>query len=107
MQELLNKYIANGFSDFAGLDIVGVIPIKQEIINQLIAEILQAGVQPASPPQPEAQPAVPGADVPAAPAAPAAPAQPGIDISDLLKLVKRVEVQAADGRLIVRFQIAV
>lgn len=91
MQDLLNKHIANGFSDFEGLNIAGVIPVKQEIINELIADFLQAAMQPASPPQPDLD----------------APSQPGLDINSLLKLVKKVEVKAADGKVIVGFQIAV
>jgi hypothetical protein len=91
VQDLLNKHIANGFSDFEGLNITGIIPVKQEIINEVIAEFLQSGAQPASPPQPDLD----------------TPSSPGLDIKGLLKLVKKVEVKAADGKVIVGFQIAV
>ena len=50
MTDLLNKYISNGFADFKGLTITGSIPIKQEVVNELIAELLQKGMNlPATP----------------------------------------------------------
>lgn len=86
MIELLRKYAANGFSDFRGLSISGQIPVKQELINEVLAEVLQMRT---------------------APAPTAETAASAIDTKMLLSLVKKVEVHADSGVLTVNFDLRV
>jgi len=80
MLSLLQKHAEQGFADFRGLHISGTVPVKQELINELIANFLQ------SPP--------PGAASPS-----------GFDVRLLLPLVKNAEVTADSGVLTLRFEI--
>lgn len=91
MQNLINKHISNGFAEFEGLNITGSIPVKQELINELIAEISQNGIRstPQSQPNSSSSP------------------KPDIDINDLFRLIKRAEVRIYEGRIILDFEISV
>ena len=40
MQDLINKHVANGFSDFKGLRIEGSLPLTEGTINEFISEML-------------------------------------------------------------------
>ena len=42
LQDLVQGWAARGFADFPGLAIDGSIPLKQELVNQLIAEFLNS-----------------------------------------------------------------
>ena len=88
MHRLLQKYIANGFADFSGLAISGKIPLKQELINEAIAEVLSS-----------AQASTPVASQPRA----AETALPAME--SLLPLLKSVEIQAEPGVVMVSFQL--
>lgn len=82
MISLLQKYAANGFADFAGLSISGQIPVKQELINEVIAEYL---VNSSS--------------------SPSSSTAPPIDPKLLLSLLKKAEVHADAGVLTLHFEI--
>jgi hypothetical protein len=50
VQEWLKAQIANGFAAFDGASITGSIPVKESLINEMIASFLaHAGEPPASP----------------------------------------------------------
>jgi hypothetical protein len=87
MQTLIQKYLARGFSDFPGLTISGTIPIRQELINELIADVLLAA----------------GADEPKEPPVPGR--MPGVSPQAVLKIVKKLEVRADAGLITVEFQL--
>ena len=89
MQDLLRRHIDNGLAAFQGLTLTGTIPIAQSALNELIDEALKAAM--AAAPQPSA------------PQASGAPP----DLRTLLPLVRRLEVTAESGRLIVSFEIRV
>ena len=89
MHPLLHKYIANGFEDFSGLVISGKIPLKQELINEVIAEVLST-----------AQASTPVASQPRA----SEPAMP-VRLESLLPLLKTVEIQAEPGVVMISFQV--
>ena len=91
MQDLLSRHLSNGFAEFEGLHVTGSIPIKQELLNAILAEMLQSGLQPRSAPE----------------TAPGASSPPKIEPGKLLERVKRVEVEAEDGKIIFRFEIRV
>ena len=40
MQEWLKEQLARGFADFKGSTLTGAVPIKEELINRLIAQYL-------------------------------------------------------------------
>jgi hypothetical protein len=89
MQSLIQKYLARGLSDFAGLSISGTIPIQQDLINELLADFLSDG----------------SADEPAPPAVQRQARD--INPQQLLKSVKTLKVQADAGTITVSFQLRV
>lgn len=87
MNELLDRMLLGGLKDLSGLEIEGVIPIRQEVLNEALRETLQSGV-----PQPSGK----------------APKPPeGLDINALLAHVKNVGVTADDGKLTLSFSIKI
>jgi hypothetical protein len=50
VQEWLNAQIANGFAAFEGASITGSIPVKESLINEMIASFLAHAGEPASAP---------------------------------------------------------
>jgi len=91
-----DKYLANGLADFSGLRVSGSLPVKQEVLNDLLQTVLQ-------------DLSVPKATEPAAPAAPAAPKSSSsrVDPSTLVKFVKKAEVRVEEGRLVLNFDLSV
>ena len=86
--DLLEKYRANGFAEFHGLHIVGKIPVAQEVVNEVIAELLR---------QSRTMPAGHGAAH-----------QPGttpLNMQELAHLVRRAEITAADGKVTLDFEL--
>lgn len=86
MKELLEKILAGGAKELAGLELEGVIPIRQEFLNEALAEGLKQGVTkeiPSGKPPEAAQ------------------------INALLAHVKKAQVTAEDGKLTIAFQIKV
>jgi hypothetical protein len=77
MTEWIDKQIANGFTDLKGLSITATIPVKDRLINEALAEFLQAGAGTPSP-----------------------AAAGKIDIRKLLPLVKKAEVRAVEGAVV-------
>ncbi len=94
MRDLINKHLANGLRAFEGARISGQIPVRQEVINELIVDLLRT--------PPPRDSAGEGADSTAA-----AKSQPVIPVAQLLPLVKRLELTAEQGKLIVTFDIRV
>jgi hypothetical protein len=89
MRELLEKILTGGAKELAGLEIEGVIPIRQELINETISEGLKQGVTkeiklPEDAKAPEAS-----------------------QINALLAHVKRAEVTAEKGKLTLSFHVKV
>jgi hypothetical protein len=90
IQDIIDGFVRNGLADFEGLEIRGSIPVKQELLNELLAAALRAPTNPA------------GSDA-SAPAPPAAPA--GAAMIDLLRsLVKTAEIKATDGAFTLNFE---
>jgi hypothetical protein len=83
MQEWLNEQLARGFADFKGSTITGAIPVKEELINRLIAEYLARGGQEA------------------------APRTDRVDIAPLLRFVRSATVHAEPGVVTLRFEAGV
>jgi hypothetical protein len=94
MDELIRRFIENGFADFEGLHITGTVPVRQEIVNEVIAAVLKGEIPlPGSSPSSNAS----GGEN--------AKPKPKLPLADLVKLVQRAEVQADDGRVIVTFEV--
>jgi hypothetical protein len=85
VKELIEKALASGLKELAGLELTGTIPIRQELINEVIAETLQSGV----------------------PDKPTASERPAVDVNALLPHVKKAEVSAEDGKLTLHFEIKI
>lgn len=99
MSNPLDKHLQNAFADFEGLSIAGTIPLRQELLNELIAHVLQNGV-----PQPAAS-----APIAAPLDASLNAAEPRVkpDVSALLGRVKKAQVRFENGRAVVDFEIGV
>ncbi|MBC8137134.1 MAG: hypothetical protein H8F28_14740 [Fibrella sp.] len=88
------KYLQNDLADFAGLHISGTLPVKQEILNDLLQTVLTDMQSPGSTPTPASQDkATNGAS--------------GMDPKRLLKFVKKAEIRAEEGRLVLDFDVHV
>jgi hypothetical protein len=86
MQEFIQKRIENGFSEFEGLSITGTIPVRETLLNGLLAEALQKLAEGSAPAPPSASP--PGGLLPA-----------------VARLVKKAEVHAKEGVIVFEFEI--
>lgn len=89
MKELLEKILAGGAKELVGLEIEGVIPIRQELINETIAEGLKQGL-------------TKEIELPKDAKAPEAS-----QINALLAYVKCAEVKAESGKLTLAFHVKV
>ena len=85
MKEWIDKQIANGFSDLKGLSITANIPVRDRLINEVLTEFLQSAAT--------SQPSAPSPDMP--------------DFRKLLPLVKKAEVRAVEGAVVVDVVVAV
>ena len=84
MKEWIDKQIASGFSDLEGLSITASIPVKDRLINEALTEFLQTSAT-AKPPA--------SSDVP--------------DFRKLLPLVKKAEVHATEGAIVLELIVGV
>jgi hypothetical protein len=84
----LQKHIDNGFRDFEGLSITGQVPLKDTVLNELIGDALRSAQQPAA-------------------AAPVKQSAAPPDLRPLARLVKKAEVRAVNGAVVLDFQIGV
>jgi hypothetical protein len=84
----LQKHIDNGFRDFEGLSIAGQVPLKDTVLNELISDALRSAQQSAA-----AAPVKRDSDSP--------------DLRPLVQLVKKAEVRAVNGAVVLDFHIGV
>jgi hypothetical protein len=89
MKEWIESQIANGLSAFPGLTLSGRVPVKEELINELLAAWLRDGVGPArsgtaSPPSGQAP-----------------------DLTSLMRSVKRASIHAEAGVVTLDFEFRV
>ena len=86
---LMEDLIANRFAKLRGLQISGTVPLQQELVNQALSELVEnrasAGAEPQQPPQ----------------------VKPRLSATDMLGLVKRIQVRAEPGVIHVDFEIGV
>ena len=83
MQDLLTAWAARGFADFSGLSITGSIPIKEELANQFIAQLLAS----------------------AATSTAATGKNATAPMQAILQLLKNVELRATQGVITISFEI--
>ncbi len=89
------KYLQNDLADFAGLRISGTLPVKQEILNDLLQSVLADMRNPAPP-----------ATAPSTAAASAVKTDgtsPSFDPRSLVKHLKKAEIRVEDGRVVLNF----
>ncbi|MBC7807847.1 MAG: hypothetical protein H7145_17070 [Akkermansiaceae bacterium] len=88
------KYLQNDLADFAGLRVSGTLPVKQEILNDLLQSVLADMQSPVPTPTP-------------ASVDKAASSASGFDPKSLVRFVKRAEIRAEEGRLVLDFDVNV
>lgn len=103
MEEVINKILANDLKELRGLRINGVVPVHPDLINEVIAQVLQ----PAAAAGRQAGPA--GESAAASKSASSGASLPkGTDPVALLRRhLKHLEVGVEAGRIIVNFDFRV
>ncbi len=96
MDELLKQLLADDMAALEGLQLSGSVPVSTDLINGVIAQVLAEGL--------------PGSGSNAPIAATSAPVKanssmPRLDPKALLKLVKRAEVKADNGKIMLQFEV--
>ena len=86
MKSILEKLIANGFADLPGLKINGTLPVRQDLLNEMIAEQVQSWGDPKVINKQEGD---------------------GIDAAQFLKRIKQLKVRAEDGVVTLDFEVEV
>ena len=97
MNKLIERLIASNFADLAGLEITGTIPVKQDLLNEALSEVLAGGLPTSA--------ASSGAPPSPAATSSSAPRAPRLDVNELLKLVKRAEITAHEGEIRLEFEV--
>ncbi len=82
MDELMRAITANGFAEIEGLQATGSLPVRQDIVNEIIAGLVRDARADHQPPADHAE-----SDV------------------NWWKLVSNLEVQLQDGKLILNFEL--
>jgi len=80
---LLQELIANRFAKLAGLNISGTIPLQQDLVNEALAELVQSW------------------------SAPKQGQSSDGSVTRMLELVRKLEVRAEQGVILVDFEIGV
>ena len=80
---LLNELIAGGFSKLAGLKISGTVPLQQALVNEALDELVQNWSKPRD------------------------TTDSTVPVSELLRLVRKVQVRSEQGVINVDFEIGV
>jgi hypothetical protein len=92
MDELLRRISANGFAEIEGLQVSGTLPVRQDIVNEIITSLVRdAQTDPA--PKPAAAPTAPAAGTSSLPEV------------NWWKLVNKLQVVLRDGKLVIDFEL--
>lgn len=89
MHEWLRTHVANRFAAFSGLAVSGTVPIREELLNELLADFLSADASSL------------------AASGPPAGGLTSADVQGLKALVRRVTIRAESGVVRVDFEIGV
>lgn len=89
MDELLRRLAANGFADLEGLQVTGTLPVRQDIVNDILADVVRT------------QQAGGAAGTPGTATKPN-PAGEGVN---WWKLVSRLQVRLTEGRAHIDFEL--
>ncbi len=89
--DLLAWYLARGLVDFRGLEISGTLPVTDDVLNELIRQLLQQVMSRAGPAAVQ-EPNVEGSHLP---------------LIELVKLIKRAEIETHEGRVILHVELRV
>ena len=88
--DMLAHYLARGLIDFRGLELIGTIPVPDKVLNELIRQYLTQGMGAANPSH-QAPPSQ----------------QPQVPVAELVRLVKRAEIEAHEGRIVLHVELRV
>jgi hypothetical protein len=88
MDEFLRRISANGFAEIEGLQVTGTLPVRQDIVNDIITGLVRdaQAVEPVKAAAPQASGA----------------SQPDVN---WWKLVTKLQVLLKDGKLVVDFEL--
>lgn len=102
MDELIKKLLSEDLAALEGLHVTGSVPVRQELINEVIATVLAEGL----PTKKKADPSDAPAPAPVAPISSSGGSKKvRLDPNVLLSLVKRAEIKADDGKITFEFEI--
>lgn len=88
MDELLRRLAENNFEDIQGLEVTGSLPVRQDIVNDILGDVvskMKADKEPAPAPPPSTAPKSSG--------------------PNWWKLVDQLEVRMTEGKLILDFKL--
>jgi hypothetical protein len=85
MTNFFQTLASRGFRDLSGLTISGVVPVKQALINELLADFLSGSLTSGQPRQDATE--------------------RSFDPRELLQLVKKLEVRIESGAITVEFEV--
>lgn len=104
LQDLIAKHLANNLAEFEGLHITGTVPVRTDLVNAVIADVLTNGL-PGGGSTPSAT------DGPSASAAGASSSGGKLPVDRatletlLRTLVKRAEITAENGAITLHFEV--
>ena len=114
LDDLIRRNLANGLADFEGLHIEGSIPVKTELINSLIADVLANGLptkkakSPTDPSAPGSIPAEMSDEKPVVSPGSGGGGKAKLDRDALQslvqKLITRAEISAENGAITFHFE---
>jgi len=91
MDELLRRISANGFAEIEGLQVTGTLPVRQDIVNEIITSLVRDA---------QTDPVPPPATAPAANASAS-----NLPEVNWWKLVNKLQVVLRDGKLVIDFEL--
>lgn len=98
MEELIKRLLANDLEALRGLRINGKVPVHPDLINEVIAQVLQ----------PEEAPVKAGPTTESGASASGSPVPNGVDPVALLRRhLRHLEVGVEEGRIVVNFNVQV
>ena len=95
MEELIQRLTANGFAELEGLQVAGTLPVRQDLINDALATLLQNA-------QARNSGQATGAAQPDASAPAPKPAAPAVN---WFRLVNKLQVRLQEGKAVVDFEL--
>ena len=104
MEEVINKLLANDLKELRGLRINGVVPVHPDLINEVIAQILQPAAPAGRKTGPVSESAAVASESTSSGGSLSVDADP---VALLRRHLKHFEIGVEDGRIVVNFDVRV